>query len=139
MEKLKNMKYRIFKQNKLWRDKLISWMEGHGSIIHTIDLNDEEYDRELKKKLVEEAQEVLLATSRKFLIEELADVFEVIDALQLLHSISLEDIVAVQKTKREQKGGFLSRKFIVKAEHRVGSIGEQYCLADPHKYPEITK
>lgn len=132
------IKMRIFFQNKLWRDKLVDTMEQkYNSRINWHSLNDEEFNAELRIKLAEETQEVIVAQSRDELIAELADVFEVIDSLTKLHNISQEEIVTAQTKKRDDRGGFEGRKFVETAEHLAGSFGEKYCLADPIKYPEI--
>lgn len=129
---------RKFLQNKLWRDKAVSMMEqNHGSRIHWRRLDDQEFDKNIRIKLLEEAEEVAVAKSRSELIAELADVFEVIDALAELHKISREEILAVQTKKRDERGGFADRMFVEIAEHPAGSFGEKYCLADPLKYPEV--
>jgi predicted house-cleaning noncanonical NTP pyrophosphatase (MazG superfamily) len=82
------MKMRIFKQNKLWRDKAVNIIESMGSKINWIRLDDAAFDKELRIKLLEEAHEVVAAQSRDALIEELADVVEVMKALCDLHKIS---------------------------------------------------
>ena len=130
-------KMRIFKQNKLWRDKLPAFRESLGSIIHIKQLSDAEYDMQLREKLSEEAQEVCLAQNKKDLMEELADLQEVIDALCALHTISKGALEEVQAKKRDNYGGFYNRTYVTNAEHPVGSYGEQYCLAQPNKYPEV--
>lgn len=131
------MKFRKFLQNKLWRDKAPSLMEAMGSVIHTKQLSDEEYGRELCVKLLEEAQEVQKATSQQELASEIADVFEVTDALLQLHGIDMQTIQKIKEEKLNKRGGFTARKFVTIAEHPAGGFGEQYCLADPTKYPEI--
>lgn len=131
------MKMRTFKQEKLWRDKLPDKMVKMGSVIHIKQLDDGEYDHQLRVKFIEEAEEVKVAKSRKELMEELADVLEVIDSLCALHNLSRSEIEMVQEKKRAERGGFLERKFVTIAEHPEGSFGEHYCLAQPEKYPEI--
>ncbi|MCA9770059.1 nucleoside triphosphate pyrophosphohydrolase [Candidatus Dependentiae bacterium] len=133
------MKMRSFLQNKLWRDKLPAKKEKMGSVIHIQQLTDNEFDQQLKIKLLEESTEVQATSSQKELIEEMADVLEVIDALCALHNITKEDIINAQTNKREERGGFFERKFVTVADHPVGSCGEQYCLAQPKKYPEVKK
>lgn len=131
---------RIFKQNKLWRDKAVDMMEqNHGSKIHWRCLDDVEFNQQLRVKLLEESHEVAVAMDRKELVGELADIYEVIDSLAQLNHISHDEIRAMQIKKREERGGFLGRRFVDIAEHPVGSFGEKYCLADPEKYPEITE
>ena len=126
-----------FKQNKLWRDQAVEKMEKMGSRIHWRRLSDSEYDTELRKKLIEEAQEVLESDSVEKLKEEMADVLEVIDCLRSLHNISEEELSAEKSSKKKERGGFFQRKFVSFAEHPKGSFGESYCLADPEKYPEV--
>lgn len=126
-----------FLQNKLWRDKMPDIVRARGSLVHVISLNNEEYEAQLKIKLAEEMQEVCVATTQNDLIEELADVYEVIDALCALRKISVDDIRIVQTQKRNERGGFYKRMFVTTTEHAAGSLGEQYCRAQPDKYPEI--
>jgi len=126
-----------FLQNKLWRDKALELMRATGSIIHTKQLDDVQYKEQLKIKLREEVEEVCAAQETKELIEELADVFEVISALCALQNISWEDVRAGQQEKRDKRGGFFERTFVTIAEHAAGSFGEKYCRAEPNKYPEI--
>jgi len=131
------MKFRKFKQNKLWRDKIVDLMEHNGSKVHWKRLNDDEFSAQLKIKFIEEAEEVYNANTRKALIEELGDILEVISSLCDAHKFTLQDIIDVQQRKHEERGGFNGRKFVTIAEHTIGSYGEKYCLADPKKYPEI--
>ncbi len=133
------MKFRKFRQNKLWRDKIPQLLEGAGSVIHIEQLTDTQYDQQLRIKLLDEAEEVKSAQSTQELLEELADVFEVIDALYHLHNISPKEIKIIQEKKRTKRGGFMKRKFVTVAEHLEGSSGAEYCLAQPEKYPEITE
>lgn len=126
-----------FKQNKLWRDKAPSMMEAQGSIIHVQQLSDTEYDTQLRLKLDEETVEVIMAQSREELLEELADAYEVIDALCKLHNISKDELAVTQRKKYKSRGGFYERAFVTVAEHPAGSFGEQYCRAQPEKYPEV--
>ncbi len=131
------MKMRKFLQNKLWRDKAPQMMEARGSIMHIKKLTDAEFDQELRAKLLEEAAEVQAAHSKEELIGELADVHEVIDTLCAFHGISTEEIQTIQTKKRDDRGGFIERKYVTIAEHPEGSSGVEYCLAQPDKYPEI--
>lgn len=52
------------------------------------------------------------AKNRTALVEELADVFEVIDSLCAVNGISKDEILAAQSKKREERGGFDGRKFV---------------------------
>lgn len=132
------MTKRKFIQNKLWRDKAIEMVESKGSIVHWKHLSsDAEYDLQLRAKLVEESQEVVEAKDKKELSLELSDLCELIDALCELHGIDVESIHKLKKEKRNHRGGFEGRKYVTIAEHLPGSDPERYCLAQPHKYPEV--
>ena len=131
------VKFRKFVQNKLWRDKAVSLMEQTGSKMHLKPLNDLEFAEQLRAKFMEEAAEVRVAKNREHLIEELADVLEVLAAMGELHNFTLADVQAAQALKKEKRGGFSGRTFVTVAEHLEGSFGESYCLAEPDKYPEI--
>jgi predicted house-cleaning noncanonical NTP pyrophosphatase (MazG superfamily) len=131
------MQRRKFKQNKLWRDKTIENLERIGSKIHWTRLDTEQFIEQLKNKLLEEADEVCRAKDKESLIEELADLLEVVCSLCEIHGFTLDDVFHIQDKKRQERGGFQDRKFVTFAEHPVGSYFEKYCLNDPDKYPEI--
>ncbi|HEX2579873.1 MAG TPA: nucleoside triphosphate pyrophosphohydrolase [Rhabdochlamydiaceae bacterium] len=131
------MQRRKFKQEKLWRDKAIDRLEQMGSKVHWTKLDAEQFLQQLKRKLLEEAEEVWNAKTEEHLVEELADVLEVVEAFCELHGKALQDVIALQHKKREERGGFQGRRFVTVAEHPIGSFGEKYCLNDPEKYPEI--
>lgn len=131
------MKYRKFTQNKLWRDKLVELMNQNQSKIHYKELNNQEFIEQLKIKLLEEAQEVCDTNTKENLIEELADMLEVISAFCTVQNITFQDIINIKNKKYNERGGFEGRKFVTIAEHPVGSFGEKYCLNNQEKYPEI--
>ena len=67
-----------FRVQKLIRDRLPAIMRAQGLKVFDRRLNDAEFVAALKDKLLEEAQEVGAATNETDLIDELADVMEVI-------------------------------------------------------------
>ena len=70
---------------------------------------DKDFLKFLLKKMVEEARELEYSVKVENTQEELADVFEIISAILDLKGWSLEDIVEVQKSKRDKNGGFEKR------------------------------
>lgn len=130
-------KMRKFRNDKLWRDKMIQVLEGQGSKIHWRYLDDIEFDHQLRLKIIEEANEVAATKNNNELIEELADVLEIIDSFCDLYKIDFEDIKNAQIKKQFERGGFTGRKFVTIAEHPLNSPGEKYCLAAPDRYPEV--
>ncbi len=93
------------RHDKLVRDLIpeIIRADGRVALIHTAD--DAEFAVRLREKLSEEVQEYLAAES----LEEMADLFEVIEAILELNGWSFEAVAAEQQRKREARGGFRRR------------------------------
>ena len=117
--------------NKLLRDKIpenIDSMEGRKANWRIMD--DEEYIKELNKKLLEEAHEFIEENA----VEELADIMEVIQSIMKAKNISYEELKKVQALKREQKGGFYNRVYLIDVEQdRVDEREEQEMKKDWRK------
>ena len=71
--------------------------------------SDSEFLGALLKKATEEAAELRAASNDKNMEEEIADLFEVLDAILALKGRLAEDIRLIQQKKREQRGGFEKR------------------------------
>jgi len=75
--------------------------------------DDEEYEILLFEKLVEEAREVRAAhISGEHLVEELADLVEVIETVKRVANISSSDIDQARTAKLETHGGFTERHIL---------------------------
>lgn len=79
-------------------------------------LNKKEYLKEIKKKLIEEARELYGAKNKKELLNEMADLWELINVLAGELGIARSQIAKKQKEKREKRGGFKKRLFLIKTE-----------------------
>lgn len=99
--------------NKLVRDKIPEIIKKNGETPIIKILNDEEYKKELEKKLYEEYQEVLNATDNDR-IEELADMLEIIRALAKLENKNLNDVINVANEKNKKRGAFQEKVFLEK-------------------------
>jgi predicted house-cleaning noncanonical NTP pyrophosphatase (MazG superfamily) len=95
--------------NKLVRDKIPEILDRKGVAYEKRIASIEEYIQELRKKLIEEAEEFNAAGDP----EELADVLEVIEALRQLPEY--KDVETLRLKKREERGGFVER-IILKGE-----------------------
>lgn len=124
-----------FRVQKLIRDRLPAIMRAQGLQVFDRRLNDAEFIAALKDKLVEEAQEVGEATSQDDLIDELADVMEVIAALADASGVTAGEIEARRQAKRAERGGFDERVFNAAVEARDGLPAAEYYLARPMQYP----
>ena len=98
--------------NKLVRDKIpdIILQDGHSCEISHLD--NDEYMRELKSKLLEEAHEVQDAVSREHLVLELADVVEVLRAIASASEIPMEELEETRLSRARERGAFLGRIYL---------------------------
>lgn len=98
--------------NKLVRDRIPEIIHANGQTCHAETLSDQDYIQALRKKIIEEAHEVAEA-ERGNLIKELADLYEVIDALAKVAQIDHADIIARQTKRRLERGGFDNKIYLV--------------------------
>lgn len=101
---MKTMNY-----NKLVRDKIPEIIKQGGGTPFTEILSDEEYIKMLNEKLLEEVKEYL----ESGIVDELADISEVIYAILAYKNITLEEFQKIRFKKFENRGGF-KKKILLK-------------------------
>jgi predicted house-cleaning noncanonical NTP pyrophosphatase (MazG superfamily) len=94
--------------NKLVRDRIPEIIARDDREYEVVTMSEPEYREALRKKLVEEAEEVAAADHEK-LKTELADVYEIMDALMSAYGIDRETVLAEQERRRAERGGFAKR------------------------------
>ena len=99
--------------NKLIRDKVPNTIKKRGSDLKSRKLKSKEFEKELLKKVYEEASGLLKVVNKKEVISELADVMDVIEEIKKLKKISTGEIKAQQKENQKKKGGFKKRLFLI--------------------------
>lgn len=109
---------------KLVRDLIPKQIAGYGEKVTVTRLKGDELIRALRTKLVEEAIEALDASGYDSLIEELADVLEVIDSLRERVKLKKTDLESKQQKKRQTKGSFVEGYVLL--ETRNPSITEDF-------------
>jgi predicted house-cleaning noncanonical NTP pyrophosphatase (MazG superfamily) len=97
---------------KLVRDKIPDIIKASGSTPITRILSDEEYLEALRNKLVEEASEA----RDNPVIEELADIKEVIMTISKVKGYTAEEIEQARLAKSKKRGGFDKRIFLVSTD-----------------------
>lgn len=100
------------KYNKLVRDNIPQIIMRSGKNFKVKILKEEEYKKELIKKVLEEAEELTKATSRTEQIDELADLFELLDYILTSHKIDLLEVQKRRVQKNMDKGGFDDKVFL---------------------------
>ncbi|GCE48668.1 putative house-cleaning noncanonical NTP pyrophosphatase (MazG superfamily) [Thermosporothrix hazakensis] len=102
--------------NKLVRDRIPEMIEANGATCQVTAMDEAEYQQTLHTKLVEEALEVAAAKQRGELIKELADLQEVVSALQALYQIDPAEVQAVQEQRRNERGAFERRLRLISVQ-----------------------
>ena len=97
---------------KLVRDKIPDIIRASGRTPHVTTLTDGAYRRALYDKLREEVDELIAATATDALIEEAADVLEVVAAIAAERNVTFAGIVDAARHKRAEKGGFGMRLWL---------------------------
>ena len=98
--------------NKLIRDKVSDKLNQKGIKFKVRELSEEEYEKELMKKVLEEAIELSTAENRDQLVSEFCDLQFTIDELKKIKNISDQELVEAKKDNFDQKGGFNQRLFL---------------------------
>jgi len=103
--------------NKLVRDLIPGIIKKDGENPKTRILDDEEYKKELVKKLAEEAHELAEATNdKKELIKEVGDVLEIIEAVIKTWDLSRNEIQKLKDERRKLRGAFDKKIFLETVE-----------------------
>ena len=109
-----NRTMKIYK--KLVRDNIPDIIEKEGRHAEFISLDDETFLVALKEKLVEEAREIVHAKDKGEMIQELADLQEVMDKLKEKYLITQTDVNMAQALKAIKNGKFDKQIFLVSVE-----------------------
>jgi predicted house-cleaning noncanonical NTP pyrophosphatase (MazG superfamily) len=125
-----------FKFNKLVRDKIVEHQIASGAQPHYRQLDASQHRKELVKKIIEEAQEILSAAQEE-VAAEIADVRQAIDDLTEAYSLSDATIRAIQQAKRDKNGPFKKGIFIESVDVDEHDEWVSYYRKHPDRYPEI--
>lgn len=106
-------KYKKQKFYKLVRDKIPINIESKGERARIVKIDSSELLKYLKSKAIEEAFEFYWEVEEDKIIEELADIFEVIRATCKVFGIPIEELEKIADKKTEKKGGFEAGMLLV--------------------------
>jgi predicted house-cleaning noncanonical NTP pyrophosphatase (MazG superfamily) len=84
--------------------------DGRIPVVHVLD--SAHFGIQIRNKLVEEASELANADTHETIVAELADVVEVVEAIQSALGITPEQINLAKEEKAEQLGTFKKRIFL---------------------------
>jgi predicted house-cleaning noncanonical NTP pyrophosphatase (MazG superfamily) len=92
--------------DKLVRDQIPASILEKGEFVTVDELAPEELAAALIGKLFEEAEEFLAAKTPEEMLEELADLFEIVRALADASRLSVGEVIGRADAKRKRRGGF---------------------------------
>ena len=98
--------------NKLIRDKIPEIIRSKGSIPKVSVLTEKKYRKALKEKMGEEAKELLEAKTKNDVLNELADIQELIKAVAKNHKIAIKAVENKRKKKVKERGSFEKKIFL---------------------------
>lgn len=124
-----------FKFAKLVRDKIVDQQIASGATPTYRLLTPAEHKHELLNKLIEEAREVEESSAEE-VVDELADLQQIIDDLRALYTLHASDVAAAQKRKKERSGGFTQGLYIESLELDEGNQWVAYYRRHGERYKE---
>jgi predicted house-cleaning noncanonical NTP pyrophosphatase (MazG superfamily) len=97
---------------KLIRDGIPAIIAASGREAEVTRLDESAYSVALLAKLDEEAAELRQAGNSAAILEEAADVLEVLIGIVELHGYTVEDLLHTADIKRAERGGFRDRLWL---------------------------
>jgi predicted house-cleaning noncanonical NTP pyrophosphatase (MazG superfamily) len=97
--------------NKLIRDKIPEIIRNNNAVPKISELSAEEFKIALNEKLLEEARELAEAKSNEEILNELADILEVAEAVAKNNNITSEEIIKRKDEKKQERGAFEKKLF----------------------------
>ena len=127
-----------FQFDKLIRDKILQLHINAGHHVLYRNIRGTELKEKLRLKILEEANEIpVREASDEEIIEEIADVQQVLDDLKRQYGVTDLQVSEVQSTKFNKKGGFSDGVFIESVTLSEDDEWVRYYRKSPEKYLEV--
>lgn len=110
---------KVVKYNKLIRDRIPEIVKKAGWVPKVRILRKSEFLSAVKKKVFEEARELIQSKDKRGVLDEIVDIQELLNVLVLEMGIGKQEVQKLQAIKRKKRGGFKKRLFLIK-EERIG-------------------
>jgi predicted house-cleaning noncanonical NTP pyrophosphatase (MazG superfamily) len=107
---------KVIRYNKLIRDRIPEIIKEAGWSPTIRILKKSEFLSAIKKKISEEAGELIRAKDKKGITDEIIDIQELLDVLASELKLTKTEFRKLQSAKRKKRGGFKKRLFLVKQE-----------------------
>jgi predicted house-cleaning noncanonical NTP pyrophosphatase (MazG superfamily) len=107
----------IIKYNKLVRDRIPEIIEKDGEKTFITTLPEGcEFLIWVKRKILEEAEELAKTESKKEALNEMVDIQDLIDTLLTGMDVSKLEFWTLRREKNQERGGFKRRLFLIKTK-----------------------
>lgn len=97
---------------KLVRDRIPEIIQKKGGLPAFVKLDDDAFRIALKRKLLEEANELIEAVSREDVLGELADVLQLVESIAADHGLSFQEVETHKEAKKQERGAFTEQVFL---------------------------
>nr|WP_321357810.1 nucleoside triphosphate pyrophosphohydrolase [uncultured Draconibacterium sp.] len=101
---------------KLVRDKIPILIKSKGEHVKAIKINSFQTLELIKQKLIEEAYECFWENDTDHIIEELADIYELLRGAANIFDITIDEISRIADKKKEKRGGFDESVFLIETK-----------------------
>jgi len=101
-------------EGKLVRDLIPQIVQDSGGYCEPLTIEPDDMWEALYDKLLEEACELAMASTREYRLLELADVYEVLRTQSKYAGVTMKEVVAEARRKRQERGGFADRQWITR-------------------------
>ncbi len=118
MTKKKNPSQKGITYNKLVRDRIPEIIERNGDHAEIRILDQIDYLKALRVKLLEEAKGLADAPDVESITNELIDCYEILTAFEKAYGLRHSTLIDLQERKRRDRGGFSKRIFLIRTEPR---------------------
>lgn len=125
-----------FKLNKLIRDGLKEIYANNGQTAIYKKITSAEHKNYLVSKIIEEASEIPLNATNQEIIDEIADVRQVLEDLMMLCNIDESQVETAKQKIFDKKRGFSEATFIKTLELSDNDPWIEYYRKNPDLFPE---
>ncbi len=107
---------KVVRYDKLIRDRIPEIIKEAGWLPTVKILKKSEFLNAIKKKVFEEAGELIQSKDKKGIVDEIVDIQELFDVLAAEIKLTKSELKKLQADKRKKRGGFKKRLFLIKEE-----------------------
>lgn len=104
---------------KLVRDKIPIQIESKGESVKSLNITPKQYLELIKQKLIEEAYECFWEEVSDNIVEELADIYELLRAASKIFEINIKEVEKIADKKKKNKGGFEEGVFLIETKEEA--------------------